>query len=148
MNRIAPGSHVTLHYRLSALVEGVERDVINTYPARPATLQLGAGQLAPALENHLLGLTEGDEARFEVAAADGYGERNPQLVQSLARAAFDANADGGDYQIGDPVRFTAPDGRGFSGVLKARDERRVLVDFNHPLAGLPLRFQVKVIGVL
>lgn len=124
--------------------------MINTHEARPATLQLGTGQLAPALESRLIGLAEGDEADFALAPADGYGERNPQLVQSLARTTFDAHAGKGegDYQVGDPVRFTAPDGRGFSGVLKACDERSVLVDFNHPLAGLPLRFQVKVIGVL
>jgi len=53
-----------------------------------------------------------------------------------------------DYAPGDVVEFNAPDGRRFAGVLKERGAERVLVDFNHPLAGLPLRFSVHVIGVL
>jgi FKBP-type peptidyl-prolyl cis-trans isomerase SlpA len=46
------------------------------------------------------------------------------------------------------VQFRAPDGQGFSGVLKMHGDSQVVVDFNHPLAGLPLRFAVRVIGVL
>jgi FKBP-type peptidyl-prolyl cis-trans isomerase SlpA len=146
---IEPGSHVTLHYRLAVQSEGVERDVVSTFDGRAATLQVGAGQLAAALEQRLLGLAEGAEARFELAPGEAYGQRNPALVQTLSRAAFDANAEPGEsYAPGDIVQFRAPGGEGFSGVLKAHDASRVVVDFNHPLAGLPLRFAVRVIGVL
>jgi len=96
-----------------------------------------------------VGLAEGDEESFELAPAEAFGERNPQLVQALSRAAFDANADSGsDYAPGDVVEFNRPDGGRLAGVLKERDERRVIVDFNHPLAGMPVRFCVRVIGVL
>jgi len=149
MARISPDSHVTLHYRLAALVDGAEREVMSTLRAHPATLQLGGGHLAAGLEAKLLGLVEGDEASFELAPAEAFGERNPQLIQALSRAAFDANADSGsDYAPGDVVEFNRPDGGRLAGVLKDQDERRVVVDFNHPLAGLPVRFSVRVIGVL
>jgi FKBP-type peptidyl-prolyl cis-trans isomerase SlpA len=149
MARISPDSHVTLHYRLAALVDGAEREVMSTLGAHPATLQLGGGHLAAGLEAKLLGLVEGDEASFELAPAEAFGERNPQLIQALSRAAFDANADSGsDYAPGDVVEFNRPDGGRLAGVLKDQDERRVVVDFNHPLAGLPVRFSVRVIGVL
>ena len=149
MARISPDSHVTLHYRLAALVDGAEREVMSTLCAHPATLQLGGGHLAAGLEAKLLGLVEGDEASFELAPAEAFGERNPQLIQALSRAAFDANADSGsDYAPGDVVEFNRPDGGRLAGVLKDQDERRVVVDFNHPLAGLPVRFSVRVIGVL
>jgi len=149
MTQIAPGSHVTLHYRLAALIDGAEREVISTLGGRPATLQLGGGQLTAGLESCLLGLAEGDEASFEVAAADAFGERSAEMVQTLSRATFDANADlQTDYVAGDVVEFNRPDGGRLAGVLKQRDERQVVVDFNHPLAGLPLRFSVRVIGVL
>jgi len=66
-----------------------------------------------------------------------------------SRAVFDANAEPGEsYAPGDIVQFRAPDGQGFSGVLKMHGDSQVVVDFNHPLAGLPLRFAVRVIGVL
>ena len=149
MTRIAPGSHVTLHYRLAALIDGAEREIISTLDGRPATLQLGAGQLAAGLETRLLGMGEGAEASFDIAAAEAFGERSPDLVQAFSRAMFDTNAhDAEDYAAGDVVEFNGPEGARVAGVLKARDDHRVVVDFNHPLAGLPLRFSVRVIGVL
>lgn len=149
MAQIGPASHVTLHYRLAVVVDGAEREVVSTLEAKPATLQLGAGQLAAPLEARLIGLSEGERATFELAASDAYGERNAALVQALPRATFDANADSGtDYVPGDVVQFRAPDGGRFAGVLKEHDARQVVVDFNHPLAGLPLRFSVQIIGVL
>jgi FKBP-type peptidyl-prolyl cis-trans isomerase SlpA len=146
---VATGSHVTLHYRIAVLYGGDEHEVISTFEATPATVKLGSGQLAAALEDRLLGLTEGQEASFELGPGEGFGDRNAELVQTLARAAFDANADPGvEYLPGDVVEFNAPDGSRFAGVLKRRAPDTVVVDFNHPLAGLPLRFSVQVIGVL
>lgn len=148
---VAAGSHVTLHYRLVVTADGVEREVVSTFDAKPATVQVGAGQFAPSLEACLLGLAEGEQATFDLRE-DAFGARNPELVQVLSRAAFDASAalDGheGDFAPGDVVEFCAPDGGRFAGVLREHDERRVVVDFNHPLAGRALRFSVHVIGVL
>jgi FKBP-type peptidyl-prolyl cis-trans isomerase SlpA len=149
MTQIGPGSHVTLHYRLAVLADGQEREVVSTLDARPATLQIGAGQLAPPLEQRLFGLEEGARASFDLAPDEAYGQRNAELVQTLARSLFDANADAGvEYVPGDVVQFNAPDGTRFTGVLKAHGPQHVVVDFNHPLAGLALRFSVQVIGVL
>jgi FKBP-type peptidyl-prolyl cis-trans isomerase SlpA len=149
MARIAPDSHVTLHYRLAALVDGAEREVFSTLGGHPATLQLGGGHLAAGLEARMLGLAEGDQASFELGPAEAFGERSAELVQALSRAAFDANAEAGvAYAPGDVVEFNRPDGGRLAGVLKECDGRRVLIDFNHPLAGTPLRFSVQVIGVL
>jgi FKBP-type peptidyl-prolyl cis-trans isomerase SlpA len=149
MNRIGPVSHVTLHYRLAALVDGAEREVVSTLGGRPATLQLGGGHLAAGLEARLQGLAAGDEAFFELGAEEVFGARSAALVQTLSRATFDANAGPDvDYAPGDVVEFNRPDGGRLAGVLKERDARRVVIDFNHPLAGMPLRFSVRVIGVL
>lgn len=146
--RVAPGSHVTLHYRIALRDAAGEREVISTLAGNPATVQIGGGNLPPSLENCLLGLAEGDNARFDLPL-DAYGVRSPQLVQSLTRATFDANADpDGAYVPGDVVEFNAPEGRRFTGVLKAFDAERAIVDFNHPLAGQPLVFEARVIGVL
>ena len=148
-SRVAAGSHVTLHYRIAVQLDGNEHEVVSTFDARPATVQIGAGQFSEALEHRLVGLEEGQEAAFDLAAGDAFGHRNAELVQTLSRAAFDANADPGvEYVPGDVVEFSAPDGLRFSGVLKQHGDDRVVVDFNHPLAGLPVRFSVRVIGVL
>lgn len=149
MAQIGPDSHVTLHYRLAVLADDEEREIVSTLALKPATLQLGAGQLTPVLEERLLGLAEGERRCFDLAADEAYGRRHPDLVQTLARATFDANADPqSEYVAGDLVEFRAADGARFSGVIKSFGEAQVVVDFNHPLAGMPLRFSVQVIGVL
>lgn len=149
MARVGPASHVTLHYRLAVVIDGEEREVVSTLDTMPATLQLGAGGLAPPLEGRLVGLDEGACVSFDLPAGEAFGLRSSDLVQTLSRSTFDKNAEtDGEYAPGDIVQFRAPDGGRYSGVLKDRGERRVVVDFNHPLAGLPLRFSVKIIGVL
>jgi FKBP-type peptidyl-prolyl cis-trans isomerase SlpA len=147
--RIASGSHVTLHYRIAVVVDGSEREVMSTFDAQPATLTIGAGELAEPLEVRLLGLEEGACAQFELPAGEGFGARSSDLVQSLSSTVFNANADPDhDYVAGDIVQFASPEGLQFSGMLKQRDDDRVVVDFNHPLAGMPIRFAVHVVGVL
>jgi FKBP-type peptidyl-prolyl cis-trans isomerase SlpA len=80
---------------------------------------------------------------------EAFGERSPELVQALSRAAFDGNAEpGATFAPGDVVEFSRPGGGRLAGVLKECNAQRVLVDFNHPLAGTSLRFSVRVIGVL
>jgi FKBP-type peptidyl-prolyl cis-trans isomerase SlpA len=149
MARVETGSHVTLHYRLAVVTAGEEREVVSTLGSRPATLQIGGGQLAPAIEAQLVGLDEGAQAQFELPAGEAYGQRHPDLVQTLARATFDANADPDtEYVAGDIVEFNSAEGMRVSGVLKSLGESQVVVDFNHPLAGLPLRFSAQIIGVL
>ena len=147
--RITSGSHVTLHYRIAVLVDGSEREVMSTFGAQPATLTVGAGDLAEPLEARLLGLEEGARAQFELPAGEGFGGRSSDLVQSLSSSAFSSNADPTqDYVAGDIVQYASPQGLQFSGVLKQRDDEHVVVDFNHPLAGMPIRFAVHVVGVL
>jgi FKBP-type peptidyl-prolyl cis-trans isomerase SlpA len=144
---VQPGSFLTLHYRLSG-PDGAP--VVDTFGAQPATLSLGAGQLAPAMEALLLGLPEGAERSFELPAGAAFGERNPALLQrvtlSLMREMGDPDA---EYEIGDVVQFPTPDGQGaYAGVVRERGEDWLLFDFNHPLAGRPVRLDVRLLGVL
>ncbi len=145
--RVGPASHLTLHYRLTIAASGA--DVINTFEGKPATLQLGIGQMAEPLEQRLQGLEEGAEALFDLAPAQAFGERNPELVQRVSRAMLSANGEPGRrYVPGDLLEFPAPNGDRFAGVLKEIDERGAVFDFNHPLAGQRIHFQVRILGIL
>ena len=75
----------------------------------------------------------------------------PDLIQRVSNALLERDSlpdDAGTYQPGDLVEFPAPDGSRFAGVLKEQDETGALFDFNHPLAGKAVRFEVKLLGVL
>lgn len=148
MSVVGPDSHITLNYQLLAFIEGAQHEVANTFAARPVTVQMGSGQFAPAMETRLLGLAAGSEHTFDLAAAEAYGLRQPELVQTLSRATFDRECAAGDYQPGEVIELQLPQGGRLAGVLKQIDDARVVVDFNHPLAGVPLRWSVQVIGVL
>lgn len=145
-NTVTESAYLTLHYRLASL-KG--EDIVSTFNENPATLQLGQGQLAPFLESHLIGLPEGAHQVFELQPEQAFGPRNPELVQWVSRATLEQNsAPGESYTIGDLVEFAAPGGGRFAGVLREINERDALFDFNHPLAGQPVKFEVRIIGIL
>ena len=149
MKQIQPGSFITLHYRLS----GLQGDtIINTFEGPPATLTLGSGELAPAIEQRLVGLSEGAHEVFDIPAGETFGQRNPEMQQkvklSLLHQLGDPEA---TYAVSDVVHFPTPDGQGqYAGLVREMNEAEgwLLFDFNHPLAGQAVRFEVKVIGVL
>jgi len=147
LNHVQPGSFLTLHYRLSG-PDGA--DLINTFNDKPATLSLGTGELAPAVEARLLGLAEGTRQSFELAPGEAFGERNPELLQRVKRTLLDELGDPDErYSVGDVVQFPTPDGQGaYAGVVREVDGDVLVFDFNHPLAGRPVTFEVQLIGVL
>jgi FKBP-type peptidyl-prolyl cis-trans isomerase SlpA len=147
MNLIQAGSFLTLHYRLAGPDGG---DLINTFADKPATLSLGTGELAPAIEARLIGMAEGTRAQFELAPGEAFGERNPELLQRIKRSLMRELGDPDEqYSVGDVVQFPAPNGQGgYAGVVRELGEDWLLFDFNHPLAGQPVSFEIHLIGVL
>ena len=148
--QVEPGSFLTLHYRLG----GPSGDIINTFGDKPATLSLGTGELAPAVEQCLIGMPEGSRAVFELPAGAAFGERKEEMVQWVARNLLDRMGDQAEaYQVGDVVQFPTPDGQSsYAGAVvrvgHGPHSEAVLFDFNHPLASQPVAFEVHVIGVL
>ncbi len=154
MSTVVPASFLTLHYRLAG-PDGA--DVINTFNGKPATLSLGQGQLSPALEQRLLGLAEGAHERFTLAPGEAFGPRSAELVKRVSLASLREHGDtDGDYRVGDVLQFPTPDGLGrVAGVLRelhaeelAGEPAWALFDFNHPLAGQAVTFEVRLIGVI
>jgi len=144
---VQAGSFLTLHYRLS----GPSGDVINTFGGSPATLTLSTGELSPAVEACLMGMEEGARSTFALPAGAAFGERNPAMQQWLSRKELNSMGDPKEqYVAGDVVQFPTPDGQGqFAGVvLQVAEGQGVLFDFNHPLAGQPVTFEVQLIGIL
>ncbi|ENO88905.1 FKBP-type peptidyl-prolyl cis-trans isomerase [Thauera linaloolentis] len=141
MNQIVEAnSLVTLHYRIS-LPGG--QPLISTFNATPATLQLGAGEMLPAMEQLMVGLVPGTRHVFELEAEQAFGPHRTELIERVKREHMPDE----EIEAMSIMEFTAPDGSRYSGLVREIDEQSALIDFNHPLAGKSIHFEVEVIGV-
>ena len=97
-------------------------------------------------------MLEGARSTFELPAGVAFGDRNPELIQWVARKLLNELGDPDEkYQMGDVVQFPTPDGQGqYAGAVQQVGGKggAVQFDFNHPLAGQPVTFEAHVIGVL
>jgi len=139
---VCSDSFLTLHYRV-ATQNGEEW--LSTFGMSPSTLQMGSGQLAPCLEACLIGLSEGGRYVFDLEPEAAFGEVNSRLIERIARFALPPGMALVENSL---VEFTTPEGQAFSGFLRKLDATHGLFDFNHPLAGKPIRFEVEIIAIL
>ncbi len=140
---VGPDSYLTLHYRLA---DAAGSEFVSTFDLSPATLQMGGGQLAEPLERCLIGLSAGERHIYELPADEAFGARNPRLVERIARSALPPEV---ELQENALIEFAAPNGGpGFAGFLRELGENSALFDFNHPLAGQAIRFEVQIVGIL
>ena len=139
---VRAGTLITLHYRVAT---GDDTELVSTFGSTPATLQLGNGELAPPLEHCLIGINVGERHVFLLEADQAFGSHNPQLTQRMARTALPPDS---SPELHGLIQFAAPNGDKFTGIVRELDDEAVLVDFNHPLAGKPVRFEVEIIGIL
>jgi FKBP-type peptidyl-prolyl cis-trans isomerase SlyD len=140
---IQPNTHVTLDYEL----RGDDGDLLDASKGdggEPIRYVHGYGMLVPGLEAALVGLRAGDEREVVVPAAAGYGERDEDLVLEIDRDEF---PDPKAVEVGDEFVAESPDGDEIAmNVVEVKGDV-VVVDANHPLAGMTLHYQVKVCNV-
>lgn len=137
---IQDGSRVKLHYTLT-----VDGETIDSSEGKePLEYEHNRGQIIPGLEAQLAGLNPGDRKEVVVEPDQGYGERDPEAIQEVPKAAF---ADGvEDLEPG--VVVSGQSGENvFRATVVAVKEETVELDFNHPLAGKTLHFNVEVVSV-
>ena len=137
---IGPDCKVTLHFAIK-LEDGQLID--SNFDANPATFTVGDGQLLEGFEKTLLGMKAGDEAVIDISPEQGFGMSNPNNMQRIPRQQF---ADM-DLEPGLVVSFADAGNGELPGVIVEFDDNNVTVDFNHPLAGKSLKFEVQIIEV-
>lgn len=138
--RIGQSSTVTLHFALKFDSGEV---VDSNFDKDPATFKVGDGSLLPGFERVLFGLKTGDKRSFEIPPEQGFGTPNEQNLQVMPRNQFDSM----ELDYGVLVIFKDAAGGEMPGVIKEFDEQEVTVDFNHPLAGKVITFEVDIIRV-
>jgi FKBP-type peptidyl-prolyl cis-trans isomerase SlpA len=139
-------SFLTLNYRI-ILPEG--GDLVNTFEDKPATLLMGTGQFSPSLEEVMVGMVNGERKTFTLEPEVAFGLKNPDLIREVSMATLRENSSPEEeYLTGDLIEFNAPNGAKYSGTLVSINEDSAMFDFNHPLAGKTVQFEVEIIGIL
>ena len=138
-----PGDRVLLRYALR--IENGMVIVSNLEDAEPETIRLGDGTLAPGLEEAVIGLAEGQRRRERLAPEAGFGQTDPALVHDLALNDLPVEP---ALRAGTLMEFSLPDGRTLAGHVLEVGSQYARVDFNHPLAGHAVEFDVELVRIL
>ncbi|MGR6870840.1 FKBP-type peptidyl-prolyl cis-trans isomerase [Pseudomonas sp. HK3] len=139
--QIAQGKQVELHFALK-LADGQVVDT--TFDREPATLKVGDGNLPEGFEELIIGLEAGDKKSFVVPPEKAFSQPNPNNIQHMKRSDFAADM---ALEEGMVVSFADANQAELPGVIQKVEDNLVVVDFNHPLAGKQLTFDVEIINV-
>jgi FKBP-type peptidyl-prolyl cis-trans isomerase SlyD len=137
---ISEGKIVSITYTLT-LDNGETVD--SNVDAEPLTYTQGSDQLIPGLEKALEGKKAGEKVRISVQAEDGYGAVSEDAFIKVPREHLPEDA----HAIGAQVTAVGPQGQELQGIVTELEEQSVLIDFNHPLAGEALHFDITILSV-
>lgn len=138
---VSEGTVVTLHFSIT-LPSGELVD--STFDGEPATFTVGDGNLLAGFEEVVMGLVAGNRETFTIAPEKGFGQHNPSNLQTIKRDQF-----GDDIALekGLVLSFADAQNTELPGVVSEFNDAEVVVDFNHPLAGKDVLFEVQIIKV-
>jgi FKBP-type peptidyl-prolyl cis-trans isomerase SlyD len=137
---VETGSVVALEYTLSD-ENGKVIDSNKDKP--PLTYTQGKGQIIPGLENELLGMEIGGQKNVVVQPEDGYGSINPKAFQEVPKEKLPRES----LTVGTTLIAKNSQGQSLPVRVYEIREKTVILDFNHPLAGKTLSFDVKILSI-
>ena len=138
---VAEGRRLSIHFALR-LRDGSVVD--SNFDGKPANFTLGDGNLLPGFERHLLGMTAGQRETYVVTPEQGFGQANPNNVQTFPRDTFAPDMELAEGLV---VSFADAQKSELPGVVTGFTDVDVTVDFNHPLAGKDILFDVQIVSV-
>ncbi len=137
---VNPGTRVRVHYA-GTLDDGTEFD--SSHKRGPLEFTVGAGEVIDGFDAAVAGLSPGEMTKIRVEAAEAYGARVEEAVQRVGLDAF-----GEPPSVGDTVNLIAPDGNSIRATVTAVEEETAELDFNHPLAGQALNFELELVEIV
>ena len=138
---IGENSVVTVNYTLT---DDAGKVLDSSDGSKPMVYLHGTGSIVPGLEKALVGKGAGDSLKVRVAPAEAYGELIPDGIKTIERSAFE----GVDVvEVGMAFDAEAPDGTEQHIVVTKVEGDNVTIDINHPLAGVALNFDIKILSV-
>ena len=140
MSLIEDGKTVKIHYSL--IVDGEVVD--GTEGREPLEFVQGKHQIIPGLERQLVGMRVGDTKEITVPPEEGYGKANPEAMVEIPKEQLPKDV---KPTVGLILQGANPDGRRFQAKIEKVNEKTVLLNLNHPLAGKTLKFNVKITDI-
>lgn len=138
--KIENGRKVKFDYTLK-----IDGQVVETSNGKePLEYTQGEGKIIPGLESRLVGLTAGEEKSVVIPAAEAYGEINEAAYREVPKSSL---PDGFEPEAGMVLEIKAPDESVVPAVVWEVKEETIVLNFNHPLAGKTLQFDVKIVSV-
>ena len=136
---------VSVDYKLT--VDGKIAD--QSQPGQPLEFISGMGMLLPKFEEAIMGKEPGESVSFTLEAKDGYGEVIAEAIVELPKTVFmmDGKVAEDILFVGSQIPMATADGQHMMGLVKEVKEETVMMDFNHPMAGKTLNFEVTVVDV-
>jgi len=138
---IGPGSEVLMHFTLS-LADGTVAD--STREGEPLRFVMGDGTLIEGLELVLYGLKVGDRQCLSIGPRDAFGFPDEENIHTMPRDEFPTEM---QLEPGMIIGFNTPSGEEVPGAIQEMKGDEVVVDFNHPLAGHEVIFEVEILEV-
>lgn len=149
MAQVKNGDRVRVHYT-GRLDDGSVFDSSECHEdgcdcsSGPLEFVVGEGQVIPGFEQAVIGMAIGDAKDVTIPVELAYGERMDELVAVVSRSDVPP---GMDPKVGDQLELTQEDGHTFPVLVTAADETSITLDANHPLAGRPLCFELKLVEI-
>ncbi|NNM60393.1 MAG: FKBP-type peptidyl-prolyl cis-trans isomerase [Legionellales bacterium] len=140
---ILPNSIVILHINMKLADDSVADSTRTGH--QPAKIVLGSGDVTPAFEYELIGMHVGDKKKFTLPPQDAFGFPNPANFHTMPLSRFDKNI---KMEIGSIIEFDQLSGQPLLGIVREIKDDGVLLDFNHPLCGQSVTFEVEIIQVI
>lgn len=141
MAQAAVGDTVQLHYT-GKLRDGTEFGT--SRGQEPLQFKVGENTILPKLEMSVVGMAIGDTASVEIDAADGYGPRQPEAIETVDRSVLPAEV---ELVVGNQLQAQTQDGQTLVVTIIAVDDASVTLDGNHPLAGEDLTFEIELVEI-
>ena len=142
MLQVENGNTVSVHYR-GTLNDGTEFDSSHSR-GEPLTFQVGAGQMIRGFDAALPGMAVGETKSITLTPDQAYGDSNPEAITDIPKTAF---PDGFDYQVDAMIQGQNDMGQPLVGTINEVKENDVTIDFNHPMAGKDLNFEIELVSI-
>ena len=142
MSSVKNGDRINVHY-VGSFEDGTKFDSSRDR-GETLSFEVGSGQVIKGFDEGVVGMTPGDSKVVKIEAQDGYGDHNSDLIREVPRSSFQ-----GDLELKEGVTMVGKNelGQQVVGLIKKIHEEIVVVDFNHPLAGKNLNFEIELVSI-